>query len=38
MTLSSVNTAAARTLTEMNTAEALKQPHLTIARSETDVR
>ena len=35
MTLSSVNTAAARTLTEMNTAEARKQPHLTIARSET---
>ncbi|SEF95034.1 Fis family transcriptional regulator, factor for inversion stimulation protein [Alcanivorax sp. DSM 26293] len=34
MTLSSVNTAAARTLTEMNTAEARK-PHLTIARSET---
>ena len=34
MTLSSMKTAAARTLTEMNTAESRK-PHLTLARSET---
>lgn len=34
MTLSSMKTVTARTLTEMNTAESRK-PHLTLARSET---